>query len=306
VDTITNLKKREFNQQAEMAVREYCRKVRELTFIEHGGDNLIIIANRQLVFRFPRDEAASRRLYFETALLQRIAGKITSFAIPKIVKVHGSTPLFVVAEYIEGMHLSVDQVQRLSESEQQTIGRSVADFVAELQHALSGQEVTHLRNEAGVQSLHGPWESYFAELFETQPLPNAKLRPLVDEYYPLWKEYVSHEQRTLAIHDDLHFRNLLFTGSELCGILDFGDANCGGIEEEMRWLYLMGDTVLDAAIAHYQERTGNSVARDHVRVWAITQELATYVYGLAHEHTQEYPFQRASANLKRWLPQFPI
>jgi aminoglycoside 2''-phosphotransferase len=305
MDTLAFAQHRDFNQQAEAAVRQYCHKMHELTFIEHSADNLIIIANRQFVFRFPRDDAAARRLYFEAALLQRVAGKIPSIAIPKIVAIH-KQPLFVVAEYIEGIHLSAEQVRVLGKGEQTAIGQTIAAFIAELQHAVSGSEVRQLRHEAHTELLYGPWEQYFERLFVTDPLPNTKLQPVIDEYYALWKDFVPHENRLLAIHDDLHLRNLLFVGPTLSGILDFGDANTGGVEEELRWVYLMGDEVLNAAIAQYQQLTGMTVDYQHVRVWAVMHELAAFVHGLAAGETDLYPFIRARANLKTWLPGFPV
>jgi Ser/Thr protein kinase RdoA (MazF antagonist) len=305
MDTLAASRDQEFNHLAEAAVRQYCREVHELTYIEHGADNLIILANHEFVFRFPRDQGASKRLYFETALLQKIAPVMQSVAIPKVVKINHH-PLFVVAEYIEGVHLTGPQIQTLTAQEQESIGITVARFMTELNKAVSGLEIRRLRTEAGVDVLAQPWEPYFKRLFEDQPLPNDKLRPVVDQFYPLWRDYIAHEERTHAIHDDLHPVNLLFLGSHLSGILDFGDANIGAVEEEMRWLYLMGDTVLMGAIAEYARLNGVVANYDHIRVWAIMHELSSYTNRLALQQTETFPFQRAQANLKAWLPDFPL
>nr|AIA14450.1 Phosphotransferase enzyme family [uncultured bacterium] len=305
MDTLAIARNQAFNQLAEAAVRQYCKTVHEITYIEHGADNLIILVNHEFVFRFPRDDGASRRLFFETALLQKLAGKVTTVTIPSVVQVHHQ-PLFVVAPYTEGVHLDGRQIQSLSQEEQTAVGETIAQFVVELNQAISGAEVSQLRQQAGVVHADGAWEPYFERLFALQPLPNAKLQPLVNEFYPLWKDYLKHQDRTLAIHDDLHPVNLLFMGPRLTGVLDFGDANTGGIEEELRWLYLMGDVVLGSAIAKYQELTGKNINHDHVRVWAIMHELSSYVRGLARQETEQFPFKRAEANLKAWLPNFPV
>jgi aminoglycoside 2''-phosphotransferase len=306
MQTIAGLKHDEFNQAAAAEVRRFCKgPVEELTFIEHGADNLILLANREFVFRFPRDEAAGRRLYFETALLQKLAGRIRSITVPEVLHVNHQ-PLFVVARYLEGVHLTGPQIKALSTEEQEQIGVSAAGFMAEFNNTVSGLEIQRLRHEAGLDMVSEPWDPYFRRLFETQPLPNDKLLPVVQEFYPLWKDYVVHEDRTHAIHDDLHPVNLLFLGSRLSGILDFGDANIGGVEEEMRWLYLMGDTVLNAAIAEHARLTGREPNYQHIRVWAIMHELSSFTNGLARGQTESFPFMRARANLKEWLPDFPV
>jgi len=297
---------RGFNQLAEAAVRQYCKEVHEITYIEHGADNLVILVNREFVFRFPRDDNASARLYYETALLQKVAHRITAIPIPQIVHINHH-PLFVVAQYIEGVHLSGEQVQALTTDEQDAIGTAIGRFMAELNSIISGAEVKRIRQEAKVDTLDEPWDPYFERLFGgSTPLPNEKLRPVVQEYYPLWKDYVRHEQATFAIHDDLHPVNLLFMGPSLSGILDFGDSNMGSIEEELRWLYVMGDIVLRSAIAEYQRLSGNNVDYDHVKIWAIMHELSSYADRLAKRDTESFPFKRAQTNLRAWVPNFPL
>jgi aminoglycoside phosphotransferase (APT) family kinase protein len=143
-------------------------------------------------------------------------------------------------------------------------------------------------------------------LFEHQHLPNDHLRPIVQEYYTLWKDYAAHEQNNYAIHDDLHLANLLFRNGKLTGILDFGDVNAGSIESELRWLYAMGDTVLRAAIERYQQTSGRTVSYDHIRVWAIMHELSTFTDRLSRQDTAAFPFLRAQQNLRRWVQSFPL
>jgi len=154
--------------------------------------------------------------------------------------------------------------------------------------------------------LDEPWEPYFERLFVKDRLPNDKLRPIIEQHYGIWKDYVRQEQRTYAIHDDLHPSNLLFLGAQLQGIVDFGDTNTGSIEEEFRWLFSMGDVVLKAAIEHYQQLTGNVVNYDHVKQWAIMHELSSYTSRLARQDTESFPFLRAQEHLRNWLPNFPL
>jgi aminoglycoside 2''-phosphotransferase len=294
-----------FRQQAETAILEFCKEVREITYIEHGSDNIVALVNKEYVFRFPRNADAAKRLTFETALLQKIDKSIQAVSVPKVAKVR-LQPLYTVSQYIDGEHLTGAQIQLLSEEEQVAIGRKAAKFIAQLSQSISSLEVQRLRTEAGVDSLREPWDAYFDRLFVKQILPNNILRPVVDEYYGIWKDYIAREQRTFAVHDDLHTNNLLFVGPQLNGIVDFSEANVGSVEEEMRWLYAMGDTVLKSAIAHYQELTGSAVDYDHVRVWVTLQQLASFVKRLSSQETESPHFLRAQTNLRNWIPNFPM
>ncbi len=292
-------------QQVDSAIRQFCKQVDDVSFIEPSGDNVVVVANRQFVFRFPRDANSAKRLYYETALLQKIGKQLQEVQVPELVQVH-TQPFYVVAKYIEGDHLTDQQVQSLTSDEQIAIGEKIAAFCAQLNHAISGLEIRRLRIESGVENLEEPWGPYFERLFTRERLPNDKLRPVIQEHYELWKDFVRHEENNYAIHDDLHPRNLLFLGPQLHGVVDFGDANAGSIEEEFRWLYGMGDIVLKAAIEHYQQLTGVSVNFDHVKEWAIMHELSTYTARLAKQDTESFPFVRAQEHLRVWLTNFPL
>jgi aminoglycoside phosphotransferase (APT) family kinase protein len=294
-----------FVQQAETAIRLFCKEVHEVTYIEHGTDNIVALANKEYVFHFPRNADAAKRLTFETALLQKVGKKVQAVSVPGIVKVQ-MQPLYVVSQYIPGEHLTSAQIQSLSEDEQIAIGRTIAAFIAQLSQSISSLEVQRLRTEAAADSLREPWDIYFKRLFVTEQLPNNALRPIVDHYYQLWEYYAKQEQQTYAIHDDLHVDNLLFLGPRLSGIVDFSETNVGSVEEEMRWLYAMSDIVLKSAIAHYQELTGTVVDYDHVRIWVVTQQLASFVKRLTSQETESPHFKRAQENLRKWIPSFPL
>ena len=294
-----------FIRQVETAILTYCKEVHELSYVEHGEDNIIALVNREYAFRFPRNERAARRLVYETALLQKVKGKVDVVPIPELVEVH-TKPLYNVAKFISGDHLTAPQVKALSQNEQQAIGDAIGRFMYQFNQAISGLEVRRLRTEANVDALDEPWPVYFQRLFAGTWLPNDKLRPVVAEYYGAWKQQVAQEQNTFAIHDDLHPSNLLFTGPKLSGILDFGDANTGSIESELRWLYIMGDIVLRAAADRYQQLSGATIAYDHIRVWAIMHELSTFTSRLAKQQTDTFPFKRAYENLRNWVPNFPM
>jgi aminoglycoside 2''-phosphotransferase len=297
----------DFQQEVQAAISGYFKETSlyDIDYIEHGNDNFVVIVNKQLVFRFPRSEPKARRIAFETAILQKTKDRISVVQTPELVQVH-MAPLYLVSKYVDGEHFTSDQIKALSEADQQVVGARIAEFIFQFNQAISGLEVRRLRTESGVDSLEEPWPTYFVRLFEGTQLPNDTLRPVVAQYYPLWKDYALHEQNNYAIHDDLHLANLLFSGNKLSGVVDFGDTNCGSIESELRWLYLMGETVVRAAVDRYQSLSGVQLNHDHIRVWAIMHELSTFTDRLAKQQTEVFPFKRAQQNLRNWIPSFPL
>jgi aminoglycoside 2''-phosphotransferase len=286
-------------------IRQYEPSVQEISYIDHGHDNLVVVVNNKLVFRFPRNDVAARRLEFEIALLQLVKGKITAVPTPDLLEV-STTPLYAVMAYREGMHLTQTEIEALTDDEQTMIGRKLAEFMVQFSNAISGEQLMRLRKEAGLIGIEESWPEYFDRLFRRMPLPNERLAPIVDEYYGTWKNYIQAEQGRYAIHDDLHPANILFTGPSVSAVLDFGDANVGTAEEEMRGLFRMGDQVLQATIDRFHELTGRSIQYEHIRIWGIMNDLARFVRYLGEQRTTHPAFLRAQTNLREWIPNFPL
>jgi len=160
--------------------------------------------------------------------------------------------------------------------------------------------------QAGVDRLTDPWPAYFQRLFVQTRLPNEQLRPVVEHYYQLWQANLQQEQNTLTIHDDLNPNNLLFLGPKLNGVVDFSDVNVGSIESEFRKLYVMGDIVLRSAIETYASLTQIQANYEHIKTWAIMQELARFTDRLARQQTETFLFHFARENLRNWVPNFPL
>ncbi len=286
-------------------IHNHVPHIEEITYIDHGHDNVVVIVNQTLVFRFPRNDRAARRLTFEIALLQYLEGKLSVLPTPKVIEV-STDPLYVVTNYFEGEHLHQSQIEELSDEEQTEIGNQLAEFIHQFSTVITGDYMQRLRKEAGLIGMEETWPEYFNRLFARNPLPNEQLQPIVDHYYQQWVAYIQTEKGGFAIHDDLHPANILFSGTSISAILDFGDANVGTAEEEMRGLYRMGEQVLRATIARYKELTGREITYEHIRIWGIMNDLARYVRYLSEDRTTHPAFIRAQTNLRQWIPDFPL
>lgn len=293
----------QFRAQAEAAVRVICPEAQEVTYIDHGTDNLVALVDQQYTFHFPRTISAAKRLDYHATVLKTIGAHIHTTAIPRIIAVHNE---YVISRYVPGTHYAEAVINRMSERAQYALGKGLAAFIAEFSRAVEPAEINHLRIQAGLDGLRDSWDSHFERLFVTEMLPDRSLQPVLETYYSLWKEYTAQEQDHFVIHDDLHGSNLLFLDDALSGIVDFGETTIGSIEEEMRWLYPLGDTVFNALLAEYERLTGTSIQADHVRTWLILQQLATFIRRLKAGDTSSSHFLRAQNGLRQLIPDFPL
>lgn len=294
-----------FARSVQTAVLEHTKEVHDIHYIEHGSDNIIALINKQFVFRFPRSEWAAKRIVFETALLQELKGKIRIVPVPEFTQVH-TYPLYTVARYISGSHLNTDDIRKMSPEDQRVLGTDIATFAVEVDKAVNRQEIIRLRLEAGVDTLDIQWEKRFKELFEDKELPNAKLHPIVDRFYGPWKQTLSQDANVYTIHESLRPEALLFDCNKLVGIIDFGHITTGSEVYAFRWLYAMGDTVLEAAVDRFVQLTGQYIDIEHIRLWAIMQELAVFSELLAAQDTEGTGFRQARTRLHGWISDFPI
>lgn len=294
-----------FAHSIQAAILEHCKEVRDIHYIEHGPDNIIALVNKQFVFRFPRSEWAAKRIVYETALLQELKGKINIVPIPEFLQVH-TYPLYTVATYIAGSHLNTDDIKKLSSESQKALGADLATFAVQVHNSINRLEVIRLRLEAGVNTLDTQWAKRFEEIFTTKELPNAKLHPIVDRFYGPWRQALTQDPNIYTIHESLRPEALLFDCDKLVGVIDFGHITTGSEVYAFRSLYAMGDTVLEAAVDRFVQLTGQAIDSDHIRLWAIMQELALFTELLASQDTEGTAFRQARARLHEWIPDFPI
>jgi aminoglycoside phosphotransferase (APT) family kinase protein len=104
------------------------------------------------------------------------------------------------------------------------------------------------------------------------------------------------------VHDDLHIHNLLFQDNVLSGVVDFGAICIGTAEQEMRQVYRLSEAALIAAIKTYNSLAHTELNSETCKIWATTQELATYARELKVNRTDHAAFKRANEHLALWFP----
>ncbi|HUS25804.1 MAG TPA: aminoglycoside phosphotransferase family protein [Nevskiaceae bacterium] len=289
---------------AEHIIRQHYPQAQHIEYIDHGHVNFVATVDNAAVFRFPRDANAVKRLHYEIELFKLLQDAIPVVPIPIIIAVNHA-PEYAITNFIPGEHLTGRQIRCLPQAQQAAIGHTLATFIYQFTQRVSAGQLRHIRQKTGVEDIDEPWDDYFRRMF-TPGLPDKRLQPVVDRQYHAWLQAVAHENRNLAIHDDIHTANVLFTDNKVSAVLDFGDAYIGSIEEELRGLYRMSDTVVAAAADQYVRLGGAPLRLDNVRTWAIANELANFIDRTGKGDITHPSYLRAQANLRKWLPDFPL
>lgn len=286
-------------------IRSLEPQVREVLLVEHGNDNIIAIVDRQRVFRFPRHEAAANRQRYEAQLLKLLRGRVT-LPIPEVLEEHFE-PDYLITTLLPGQHLRVEEMRALSPAHISLFAEQIAQFMEELNAALTPQSVLRLQTDLNVHEHAGEsWESFFMRTLGQGTYPGRPwLEQLGRRYFTDWQQTCnSNLSLNMVVHDDLHLENILFANNRISGILDFGETAVGTAAEEMRTLLVVGPQMVRATAQAYQARTGMRVRELEVITWAVTAALASYCERLAKGEVQHPSFVRAQQNLREWLPDF--
>ncbi|HEX6462518.1 MAG TPA: aminoglycoside phosphotransferase family protein [Candidatus Saccharimonadales bacterium] len=262
----------------------------EFKVINDGQENLIITVRQAYNVRFPRNEEIWQRSLAERSILARLTP--LTLPTPKLISVSES-PAYIQTSYLKGKHLDVDAIRKAPIAVQQRVGKEIATFTYQLHQALPVAAIKPL-----LVSPTWSYDDYLKRVLDEQVNPNPQINALAKHYYNAWM-HKKQIPKKIIIHDDLHTSNLLFSNNHhLTGVLDFGAACMGNPEQELRQTYRLGDIVFDAAIAMYEELSGQSLDRETAKLWTITQELGSYC-----REDSDAVHARAFDNLCYWFPQ---
>lgn len=271
-------------------------RARNVRHIDHGSENHIVIVDDCFVVRFPRSETVWKRAQLERFVLSNVNLPIA----PKVLT-HNVTPPYLIETFLPGQHMTEKEFRDLPIATQRSIGRQIAEFAFKFHAALDVREFKNECTKLKLQeNIGGSYEDYLREMLHDYTFPTAAQDKIAKQYFGAWLTIPT--SKLVVVHDDLHARNLLFQEENLSGVVDFGAAWVGTVEQELRQVYRLSDEALMAAITAYNSLAGTELNADVARIWAITQELATYARELHATHTTNQPFVRARDHLALWFP----
>lgn len=273
----------------------------DISFIEHGYDNLVALVDGKYAFKFPRNRYAYLRDEYEELVLRDL-DSLTLLTIPKVLG-KDKNPYYFITSFVPGDHLNTEQVRNLQVKKQQKVADKIAQFAFAMHSKLSVNKAMDHRRKLKLDTLkEEPWIIYFENKLNKITFPNNEQNKLAKEYYTKWKAltYLTPE---VVVHDDLHNENLMFEGTNLVGIVDFGDTNIGHPEQEFRQMYRISEVMLDMVIQSYGELSHFKLNKEASILWAILQELAVYSEMLTNTEKNRPSYFRAAKNLQKWLPE---
>jgi len=274
----------------------------KITMIEHSHDNIVALIDSDHAVRFPRNSNAYRRALYEKHILERLED-IDTIAIPHILDEHHEPPYFVTS-FMTGHHIGAADVRLFTNERQQEFAKRVAQFAYAMHASFAIEEELPLRKEHGLDEMadEEPWTVYFKRVIYDATFPTQEQDEVAKKYYDEWMS-LCNVPATVVVHDDLHTQNMMFEGDQLIGIIDFGDANLGTPEQELRQLYRVGEEVALIGLREYQNLSGRQLNFDALKVWCIMKELADYYNHFTNKRMGHHAFRRACRNLSEWFPE---
>ena len=189
-----------------------------------GLNNYVLILNNERVFRFPKNEQASKSLEKEAALLRLLQPR-SNLAIPNFDLQEED---FVSYPLIPGRALLVEDVQMLPSARQDALAEQLAIFLqrmhstplAEVQAAGVGESDAARRPVAWLRL----YQDVQRELY---PLMMTHTRQWVERLFaPLLADTAWMEGEVALINGDIGPYHILYdeAGQTINGIIDFGTA----------------------------------------------------------------------------------
>ncbi|PEI74493.1 aminoglycoside phosphotransferase family protein [Bacillus wiedmannii] len=209
---------------------------------EEGWDNVAIIINDELLFRFPRKQEYAMRIPLEQELCTLLSCSLHEIEVPQYHLLYrndaDAVPLCSYYTLIHGEPLKTDIVIKLEDKELKTIITQLATFLATL-HSIPLKQGTTLGFP--VEKTLTYWKELQTKLNQyvtnsLTSLQQSALNCLFENFFTCID--TSTFQKTI-IHADFTHHHILFDhqNKTISGIIDFGDAQIGDPAFDFAGLY---------------------------------------------------------------------
>jgi aminoglycoside 2''-phosphotransferase len=232
----------------------------EIQIDTDGVNNYVLILNNERVFRFPKNEQASKSLEKEAAVLRLLQPR-SNLAIPNFDICEED---FVSYPLIAGRALLMEDLQTLPSARQDLLAEQLANFLRQM-HTTPLHEVQAAGiGESDVARRPVAWLRLYQEIQrELYPLMLTHIRQWVERLFaPLLADTAWMTGETALINGDIGPYHILYDEARqtINGIIDFGTAG-------------LGDPAHDYAVLlyHYGESFLHRMARFDSRITACLE-----------------------------------
>lgn len=258
------------NQAHETTIRRLYPSAKEVKYLASGDISDVYLVDTMYTIRFPRNIEAKRELSYECELLKILEGKV-ELTIPKVVAVsHGE---YAVMTYVAGNTLKNGAIKAFSAEKKQLFARQIADFIINLNAEVSTDDIKNL--QTCLQPDFQPYVEYFEGICKlARDMSSAEAKKFMHHIEVIKQQL--RDAPLYVIHGDLHAGNLLFNGTDLHGVLDFGDCTLGSIYDELSPLYSLGEDII-SDITERLTSVFDEINIQIVRSHAIAHELSVLI-----------------------------
>ncbi len=205
---------------------DYLAPIKEVKTIGEGWDNKAFLLNEQIVFRFPRHQAAVAQLQRENKLLNHLA-KLLNIQIPQPKYLGHPTTAYPYPfhgyEIITGVPA---YLANLSQLDYFSSLEPLAIFLKQLHNIAQAEAITF---GAELQEFSDATVNQTIKTF-SERINKIIKRKIVNLNQACFKEEIAAVKRLkpayndkCLIHGDLDCRHLMFNQHRLVGIIDWGD-----------------------------------------------------------------------------------
>ncbi len=214
-----------------------------------GWDNFAVYVDNKYIFRFPKREDALRQIKQEVEVLNNIQHKLPNdIQVPHYLasELQRDYP-FVYYKMIQGIPLSLELYQKLSDSEKDQLAQNIATFL----NILHGAESTSCSSLRKVDA-----QSHYRDLYQQITKKcfkylNAQERTK-SEY--LFANYFNHPEwrrfEPTVVHGDLSENHILLSRNGI-GVIDFGDTSIFDPAIDLSWFYIFDEDLFRNVLSRY-------------------------------------------------------
>ncbi|HGH7172990.1 TPA: aminoglycoside phosphotransferase family protein [Bacillus wiedmannii] len=209
---------------------------------EEGWDNVAVIVNDELLFRFPRKQEYAMRIPLEKELCIILSHSLQEIEVPKYHLFYkndaDAVPLCSYYTLIHGEPLKPEIVTTLEKQEREALITQLATFLATL-HSIPLKHVETL--EFPIEKTLTYWKELQTKLNQyvtnsLTSLQKSSLNRLFENFFTFID--TTTFQNTI-IHADFTHHHILFNkqNKNISGVIDFGDAQIGDPAFDFAGLY---------------------------------------------------------------------
>ncbi len=239
--------------------------------ITEGLDNVAVILDEKIVFRFPWTEQNVKSFTREMELLDKIHDKLP-LPIPHYEYVSAKKN-FGGYEMIQGSDLTPELFETLSEDVKEKIAKQLGEFLSRL-HKLSPDVV----NDSQIWRTPMFFQKRYLEK-RRSVIANGITPDLLSKIDDFYEKFVEINPPADAfIHADMHGRHFLLAPNktEISGVLDFGEASAGDRAYDFFAFRKYGDDFFGQVLQNYTLEKGDDfINRSH---WYLVRSLVDNLF----------------------------